>query len=76
MHSQHTESAGNEQDTWCARPEVVGTGLMPDYKNIKIHEDTHKRLKQHGKMDESFNDLINRILDDWEQEKDQDRSDR
>jgi predicted CopG family antitoxin len=41
---------------------------MPDYKNIKIHEDTHERLKSHGNMGESFDDLINRILDDWEEE--------
>ncbi|WP_449405022.1 DUF7557 family protein [Halorussus pelagicus] len=42
---------------------------MPDYKNIKIYEETHERLKSHGNMDESFDDLINRILDDWEEDK-------
>jgi hypothetical protein len=41
--------------------------VMTDYKNIKLHQDTYDRLKQHGNMDESFDDLINRILDDWEQ---------
>jgi hypothetical protein len=27
----------------------------------------HERLKSHGDMGESFDDLINRILDDWEE---------
>lgn len=42
------------------------SATVPEYKTIKLREDTHKRLKQHGNMDESFDDLINRILDDWE----------
>jgi len=41
--------------------------LMTEYKNIKLHKETYDRLKQHGNMDESFDDLINRILDDWEE---------
>ncbi len=41
---------------------------MPDYKNIKIHQETHERLQSHGDMGESFDDLINRILDDWEKQ--------
>lgn len=44
---------------------------MPEYKTIKVHEDTHERLQQHGDMGESFDDLINRILDDWEQGEEQ-----
>lgn len=58
----------DEQDTWCIQLEIVGSELMPDYKTVKLHEDTHERLQQHGRMDESFNDLINRILDDWEEQ--------
>jgi len=27
-----------------------------------------QRLQRHGNMDESFDDLINRILDDWEEQ--------
>lgn len=64
-HSKHTI---DEQDTLWASVELVLNRLMPDYKNIKIHKDTHERLKSHGNMGESFDDLINRILDDWEEE--------
>ncbi|WP_152417891.1 DUF7557 family protein [Haloferax mucosum] len=69
---KHTEdrmcatNTRNEEDTLCALPELSSNELMPDYKNIKIHEGTHERLKSHGNMGESFDDLINRILDDWE----------
>lgn len=56
----------DEEDTLCASLQIAGNKLMPDYKNIKIYEDTHERLKSHGNMGESFDDLINRILDDWE----------
>ena len=68
-HSEHTR---DEEDTLCALLELPDNELMPDYKNIKIHEGTHERLKSHGNMGESFDDLINRILDDWEdQQEDQ-----
>lgn len=56
------------KDTLCAFVELLPNELMPNYKNIKIHEDTHERLQSHGNMDESFDDLINRILDDWEEQ--------
>lgn len=57
------------EDTLCALLELADNELyMPDYKNIKIHAETHERLKSHGAMDESFDDLINRILDDWEEQ--------
>ena len=58
----------DEEDTLCALLKLANNELMPDYKNIKIHEDTHERLTSHGNMGESFDDLINRILDDWEEE--------
>ncbi len=35
-------------------------------KSIKVYADTYRRLIEHGRMDESMDDLINRILDDWE----------
>lgn len=41
-------------------------GLVPSYKNIKLREETYERLQKHGKMSDSFDDLINRILDEWE----------
>ena len=66
--AKHTRNTDDEEDTLCAPPELVDNELMPDYKNIKIHEDTHERLKSHGNMGESFDDLINRILDDWEEQ--------
>lgn len=39
-----------------------------EYKSIKVYESTYKRLRNHGDMGESFDDLINRILDDYEDE--------
>jgi hypothetical protein len=63
--SKHTDDG---QDTLCALAEVPPNEPMPDYKNIKIHKETHERLQSHGNMGESFDDLINRILDDWEEQ--------
>ena len=65
LSTKHTEDG---EDTLCANAEVPPNEIMPDYKNIKIHEDTHERLQSHGNMGESFDDLINRILDDWEEQ--------
>lgn len=64
----YSRNTGDGQDTLCALIEVSPNEPMPDYKNIKIHEETHERLKSHGNMGESFDDLINRILDDWEEQ--------
>ncbi len=33
-------------------------------KTLKIKEETHKRLTDLGKKGESFDDLINRIIDE------------
>ncbi len=60
------------EDTLYAIVEIPPNETMPDYKNIKIHEDTHERLQSHGNMGESFDDLINRILDDWEEQQEDD----
>jgi len=67
-NTQHTQHTNDGQDTLWVLAEVAYNGPMPDYKNIKIYEETHERLKSHGNMDESFDDLINRILDDWEED--------
>ena len=32
-------------------------------KTLKINEDTHERLKKYGKFGESFDDLLNRLMD-------------
>jgi predicted CopG family antitoxin len=32
-------------------------------KMIRVDDDTHERLKVHGKFGESFQDIINRLLD-------------
>jgi len=32
-------------------------------KTIKIKEPTHKKIKQEGRMGETFDDVINRIID-------------
>lgn len=68
-HTSNTKHTRDGQDTLWALVQLVLKGLMPNYKNIKIHEETHERLQSHGNMDESFDDLINRILDDWEEQK-------
>ena len=34
-----------------------------DLKMIRVDDDTHDRLKTHGKFGESFQDIINRLLD-------------
>ncbi|MDR5657738.1 hypothetical protein RH831_11185 [Halodesulfurarchaeum sp. HSR-GB] len=67
--AMHTMNTNDEEDTLCAFLKLIDKELMPDYKNIKIRENTHERLKSHGNMGESFDDLINRILDDWEEQK-------
>jgi len=69
QHTMNTKHTIDEEDTSFASHKLTDNELMPDYKNIKIHEDTHERLKSHGNMGESFDDLINRILDDWEEQK-------
>lgn len=37
-----------------------------DYKGIKLYESTYNRLTRHGRMDETYDELVNRILDDFE----------
>jgi len=34
-----------------------------EMKMIRVDDDTHDRLKQHGKFGESFNDIIKRLMD-------------
>jgi len=68
LSAKHIKHAKDGKDTLYALLKLAGNELMPNYKNIKIHKDTHERLKSHGNMGESFDDLINRILDDWEEE--------
>ena len=36
-------------------------------KNLNIAEDTYDRLKGRGKFQESFDDLLNRLLDEIEE---------
>lgn len=37
-------------------------------KTIKIKEETHKKLVELGKKNESFDDIINRLLKEGEEE--------
>jgi len=67
-HTSSITKSGKEKDTRCVPLEILDEELMTNYKNIKIYEETHARLRSHGNMGESFDDLINRILDDWEKE--------
>jgi len=32
-------------------------------KTLKINENTHERLKKHGKFGDSFDDVLNRLMD-------------
>lgn len=42
---------------------------MPkDTTTIRVHRDTKERLEKHGHMNESFDELLNRILDSLEGE--------
>lgn len=75
LHTPNTKHTMDGEDTLCTSVDLFNNELMPDYKNIKVHKSTHERLKSHGKMDESFDDLINRILDDWE-EQDEEEDDK
>jgi predicted CopG family antitoxin len=34
-----------------------------DMKMIRVDDDTHDRLKEHGKFGESFQDIIIRLMD-------------
>jgi hypothetical protein len=36
---------------------------MPDYTTIQLTRETKDRLQSYGKMGDSFDSLINRILD-------------
>jgi predicted CopG family antitoxin len=38
-------------------------------KNLNVADDTYDRLKKHGQFGESFDELINRLLDENEEHK-------
>lgn len=40
--------------------------MTEETTTIRIKMKTKKRLEAHGRMDESFDELINRILSEWE----------
>lgn len=37
-------------------------------KTIKVEEKTHRRLCEHGKKGETFDEIINRLLDEVEKD--------
>ncbi|HJT49798.1 MAG TPA: hypothetical protein VJ729_16580 [Nitrososphaeraceae archaeon] len=38
--------------------------MTQDYmKMIRVNDGTHERLKKHGKFGESFEDILNRLMD-------------
>jgi predicted CopG family antitoxin len=40
------------------------TDPKQDYmKMIRVNDSTHERLKRHGKFGDSFEDIINRLMD-------------
>jgi predicted CopG family antitoxin len=36
---------------------------MSMIKIIKLKDETHQRLKKHGRFEDSFDDIVNRLLD-------------
>lgn len=38
---------------------------MTEYKSINVKDKTHARLRELGRMNESFDDLINRIIEGY-----------
>lgn len=42
--------------------------VMSDVTSIRVRRETKERLEKHGRMNESFDELINRILDEVENE--------
>lgn len=49
----------------------MANGEREEYKSIKLYESTYDRLTKHGRMDESYDDLINRVLDGFEESGDE-----
>ncbi|KXA90926.1 hypothetical protein AKJ64_05110 [candidate division MSBL1 archaeon SCGC-AAA259E17] len=46
---------------------IMYTRAMPeDTTTIRVRRDTKERLEKHGRMNESFDELLNRILDELE----------
>lgn len=41
---------------------------MSDITTIRVHEDTRDRLKRYGWMDETYDDLLNRLMDAYDTE--------
>lgn len=41
---------------------IIVVIIMVAIKTIRVKEETHERLKQRGKKDESYDDIINNIL--------------
>jgi predicted CopG family antitoxin len=37
-----------------------------ELKTVTVYEETKQRLKQRGEMDDSYNDVITRLLDETE----------
>ena len=40
------------------------------FKSVKISDETHKKLQSIGKVKETFDDVIKRLLDNYSKEKD------
>jgi predicted CopG family antitoxin len=45
----------------------VEQSTMGGRKNLNVSEDTYDRLRRRGKFGESFDDLVNRILNELEE---------
>ena len=43
--------------------DMTKQSVLKGRKNLNVSDDTYERLKSHGKFGESFDELINRILD-------------
>jgi len=41
--------------------------MADNHTTIRVTNETKTRLKKHGKKDESYDELVSRILDDFEE---------
>lgn len=47
------------------RLRLEGVKTVTEYKSINVKDKTHARLRELGRMNESFDDLINRIIEGY-----------
>jgi len=51
----------------CILPRTINTEYMTEIKTVRLHPNTHMRLQLCGRFGESYDTLINRLIDEHEQ---------